>query len=392
MTKRKICVVTGTRAEYGLLYWLMKEIQADDELELQIIATGQHLSPEFGLTYKNIEADGFAINAKVEMLLSSDSPVGIAKSVGLGTIGFADALARLQPDIMVLLGDRFEALAAAQTAMILRIPIAHIHGGEATEGLIDEAIRHSITKMSLFHFTAAEEYRHRVIQLGEEPSRVYNFGAIGLDNIKRLTLLTRKTLEVETGFKFQRVNFLVTYHPVTLSSKSSEDYVKELLNALDSFEEAGIIFTQANADTSGRIINKIFKDYVNKHQDRMIFVNTLGQLKYLSAIQYMDAVVGNSSSGVLEVPSFNVPTVNIGPRQNGRLMAKSVITCGEKSGEIAKALNKAVSSSFKNGIKKISSPYGSGGVSEKIVNILKTSDLSNERIMKKFYNIEMSCV
>lgn len=392
MTKRKICVVTGTRAEYGLLYWLMKEIQADDELELQIIATGQHLSPEFGLTYKNIEADGFAINAKVEMLLSSDSPVGIAKSVGLGTIGFADALARLQPDIMVLLGDRFEALAAAQTAMILRIPIAHIHGGEATEGLIDEAIRHSITKMSLLHFTAAEEYRHRVIQLGEEPSRVYNFGAIGLDNIKRLTLLTRKTLEVETGFKFQRVNFLVTYHPVTLSSKSSEDYVKELLNALDSFEEAGIIFTQANADTSGRIINKIFKDYVNKHQDRMIFVNTLGQLKYLSAIQYMDAVVGNSSSGVLEVPSFNVPTVNIGPRQNGRLMAKSVITCGEKSGEIAKALNKAVSSSFKNGIKKISSPYGSGGVSEKIVNILKTSDLSNERIMKKFYNIEMSCV
>ncbi|MDY2912604.1 MAG: UDP-N-acetylglucosamine 2-epimerase, partial [Agathobacter sp.] len=309
-----------------------------------------------------------------------------------GTIGFADALARLQPDIMVLLGDRFEALAAAQTAMILRIPIAHIHGGEATEGLIDEAIRHSITKMSLLHFTAAEEYRHRVIQLGEEPSRVYNFGAIGLDNIKRLTLLTRKTLEVETGFKFQRVNFLVTYHPVTLSSKSSEDYVKELLNALDSFEEAGIIFTQANADTSGRIINKIFKDYVNKHQDRMIFVNTLGQLKYLSAIQYMDAVVGNSSSGVLEVPSFNVPTVNIGPRQNGRLMAKSVITCGEKSGEIAKALNKAVSSSFKNSIKKISSPYGSGGVSEKIVNILKTSDLSNERIMKKFYNIEMSCV
>lgn len=392
MTKRKICVVTGTRAEYGLLYWLMKEIKADDELELQIIATGQHLSPEFGLTYKNIEADGFAINSKVEMLLSSDSPVGIAKSVGLGTIGFADALARLQPDIMVLLGDRFEALAAAQTAMILRIPIAHIHGGEATEGLIDEAIRHSITKMSLLHFTAAEEYRHRVIQLGEEPSRVYNFGAIGLDNIKRLTLLSRKKLEVETGFKFQRVNFLVTYHPVTLSSKSSEDYVKELLNALDSFEDAGIIFTQANADTSGRIINKIFQDYVNKHQDRMIFVNTLGQLKYLSAIQYMDAVVGNSSSGVLEVPSFNVPTVNIGPRQNGRLMAKSVITCGEKSGEIAKALNKAVSPSFKNSIKKISSPYGSGGVSEKIVNILKTYDLSNERIMKKFYNIEMSCV
>lgn len=392
MTKRKICVVTGTRAEYGLLYWLMREIQADDELELQIIATGQHLSPEFGLTYKNIEADGFVINAKVEMLLSSDSHVGIAKSVGLGTIGFADALARLQPDIMVLLGDRFEALAAAQTAMILRIPIAHIHGGEATEGLIDEAIRHSITKMSLLHFTAAEEYRHRVIQLGEEPSRVYNFGAIGLDNIKRLNLLSRKTLEVETGFKFQRVNFLVTYHPVTLSSKSSEDYVKELLSALDSFEDAGIIFTQANADTSGRIINKIFQDYVHKHQDRMIFVNTLGQLKYLSAIQYMDAVVGNSSSGVLEVPSFNIPTVNIGPRQNGRLMAKSVITCGEKSGEIVKALNKAVSSSFKNSIKKMCSPYGNGGVSEKIVNILKTSDLSNERIMKKFYNIEMSCV
>ena len=392
MTKRKICVVTGTRAEYGLLYWLMKEIQSDDELELQIIATGQHLSPEFGLTYKTIEADGFAINAKVEMLLSSDSPVGIAKSIGLGTAGFADALDRLKPDIMVLLGDRFEALSAAQAAMVLRIPIAHIHGGEATEGLIDEAIRHSITKMSLLHFTAAEEYRRRVIQLGENPSRVYNFGAIGLDNIKRLTLLSKEQFEKSTGYKFQHLNFLVTYHPVTLSNKCADEYVQELLRSFDNFENVGIIFTQANSDTSGRIINKIFIDYVNKHKDRMIFVDTLGQLRYLSAVQYMDAVVGNSSSGILEVPSFHVPTVNIGPRQNGRLMAKSVLSCGEKSNEIVKALNTAVSAEFKNSIKNMRSPYGNGGVSERIVKALKTVKLSADIIMKKFYDIEMNYV
>lgn len=390
MARRKICVVTGTRAEYGLLYWLMKEISADDELELQIVATGQHLSPEFGLTYKNIEKDGFSIDAKVEMLLSSDTPVGIAKSVGLGTIGFADALDRLKPDIMVLLGDRFEALSAAQAAMLLRIPIAHLHGGEATEGLIDEAIRHSITKMALLHFTSAEVYRRRVIQLGESPDRVFNFGAIGLDNIKKLSLLSREEFEQQTGFKFRRTNFLVTYHPVTLSGRNPVEYVQELLNALDYFDDIGIIFTQANSDTSGRVINKLLQDYVDCHSERMIFVNTLGQLRYLSAIQYMDAVVGNSSSGVLEVPSFQIPTVNIGPRQKGRLMAESVVSCGDSAGEIKEALDKVLSESFKNKMKYVESPYGNGGVSERVVKVLKNVNLSPGVIMKHFHDIEMS--
>lgn len=390
MKKRKICVVTGTRAEYGLLCWLMKEISADDELELQVIATGQHLSPEFGLTYKNIEKDGFYIDARVEMLLSSDTPVGIAKAVGLGTIGFADALDRLKPDIMVLLGDRFEALSAAQAAMLLRIPIAHLHGGEATEGLIDEAIRHSITKMALLHFTSAEVYRRRVIQLGESPDRVFNFGAIGLDNIRRLSLLSREEFERQIGFKLQQTNFLVTYHPVTLSGRNPVEYVQELLDVFDRFNDAGIIFTQANADTSGRVINKLLQDYVGCHKERMIFVNTLGQLRYLSAIKYMDAVIGNSSSGILEVPSFKVPTVNIGPRQDGRLMAESVVSCGDSAEEIKKALDKVLSKSFRNKMKYVESPYGNGGVSERIVKVLKSVNLSPEVIMKHFYDIEMS--
>ena len=389
---RKICVVTGTRAEYGLLYWLMREIEADGDLELQVIVTGQHLSPEFGLTYKTIEKDGFRISAKVEMLLSSDTPVGIAKAVGLGTIGFADALDRLKPDIMVLLGDRFEALSAAQAAMFLRIPIAHLHGGEATEGLIDEAIRHAITKMSLLHFVSANEYRNRVIQLGESPDRVFNFGAIGLDNIRRLKLLSKSELEKAIPFKFRKHNFLVTYHPVTLSGESPEVYVNNLLKAFSSFDDVGIIFTQANADTSGRLINDLFKNYVQKHSDRMVFVNTLGQLKYLSTIRYVDAVVGNSSSGILEVPSFNIPTINIGPRQNGRLMADSVISCNDSSEGILTALNRALSEPFMSFIKNSKSPYGDGGVSERIVEVLKSADLSPSVIMKHFFDIEKSVV
>ena len=255
MNKRKICIVTGTRAEYGLLYWLMKEIQGDAALELQVIVTGMHLSPEFGLTYKKIEEDGFTINEKVEMLLSSDTPVGIAKSVGLGVIGFADALARQKPDILVVLGDRFEILSAAQAAMVARIPIAHIHGGETTEGAIDEAIRHAITKMAHFHFTAAEPYRRRIVQLGEAPERVMNYGAPGLDNIKKLKLLNRAAFEKAIKFSLGKMSFLVTYHPVTLSAANPEQSFKELTNALDQFPEAKIIFAKANADTAGRIIN-----------------------------------------------------------------------------------------------------------------------------------------
>ncbi|MPL68891.1 GDP/UDP-N,N'-diacetylbacillosamine 2-epimerase (hydrolyzing) [bioreactor metagenome] len=388
MNKRKICVVTGTRAEYGLLYWLMKEIQADAELELQIIATGMHLSPEFGLTYQTIEKDGFTINEKVEMLLSSDTPVGITKSIGLGVIGFADALDRLKPDIMVVLGDRYEIFAATQAAAIARIPIAHIHGGERTEGLIDEVIRHSITKMSLFHFTAAEEYRTRVIQMGEQPDRVFNVGAIGLDNIDKLELLSLSEFEKSINFKLRTKNFLITYHPVTLSHISPSKAVYELLQALEKYKDVGIIFTQANSDTDGRIINEILNKYVEENADHMIMVNTLGQLRYLTAIKYADVVVGNSSSGLIEVPAFGTPTVNIGDRQRGRLKGASVIDCDEIADSIIRAIDKALSDSFREKVKTVDNPYGNGNVSFKIVHILKNADISFEQIMKKFYDLE----
>lgn len=388
MDKRKICVVTGTRAEYGLLYWLMKEIQADNALELQIIATGAHLSPEFGLTYKTIERDGFVIDEKVEMLLSGDTPTAITKSMGLGLIGFADGLNRLKPEVMVLLGDRYEALVAAQAAMVACVPIAHIHGGEATEGLIDEAIRHSITKMSLLHFTAAEEYRRRIIQLGESPDRVFNFGAIGLDNIRRLKLLSKEEFSSETGFQWKKINFLVTYHPVTLEKGGPEDAMQALFDALDAFPNVGIIFTQANSDTDGRLINSMTQEYVARHKDRMLYVKTLGQVRYLSAVRFMDAVIGNSSSGILEVPSFRVPSVNLGARQRGRLMAPSVINCEETCADIQTAIKQAISPEFRENIRTMESPFGNGGVSEKIVDVLKTVDLSPERIMKKFQDVE----
>lgn len=388
MDRRKICIVTGTRAEYGLLYWLMKEIELDSQLQLQLIVTGMHLSPEFGLTYQAIEQDGFSIDVKVEMLLSSDTPVGIAKSIGLGIIGFADALDKVKPDILVVLGDRYEILAATEAAVIARIPIAHIHGGERTEGLIDEVIRHSITKMSLFHFTSTEEYRRRVIQLGEKPNRVFNVGAIGLDNISRLNLLSLAGFEDSIGFHLGRVNFLVTYHPVTLSHMSPQKAICELLDALDHYNDAHIIFTQANSDTDGRIINQEIKKYVEKNKPRMIMVNTLGQLRYLSAIKYVDVVIGNSSSGLIEVPMLKTPTVNIGERQRGRLRGESVVDCEESVEDIEKAIEKALSASFISETKNADNPYGNGDVSSKIVNKLKTVDISNGEIMKRFHDLE----
>lgn len=387
MTKRKICVVTGTRAEYGLLYWLMKEIQADDELELQIIATGQHLSPEFGLTYKNIEADGFAINAKVEMLLSSDSPVGIAKSVGLGTIGFADALARLQPDIMVLLGDRFEALAAAQTAMILRIPIAHIHGGETTEGAIDEAIRHSITKMSQIHFVSEPEYRDRVIQLGENPESVFEVGAVGIDNIVRLKLLSLQDLEKQINFSLGKKFFLVTYHPETLTGKSPVEALKTLFAIFDEFPEYKLIFTQANSDAGGRIINEQIEAYAKKNKERVLLVKSLGQLRYLSAMKLCAAVVGNSSSGLLEAPVLHVPTINIGDRQKGRKRYHSVIDCNEDKQQLISAIQSLRDSKFLKKIQSMEIPHTDGKIAVTMKDMLKQAELSNI-CQKKFYDLK----
>ena len=325
---RKICIITGTRAEYGLLYWLMQAVDVNKFLELQIIATGMHLSAEFGSTYQQIEQDGFIIDRKVEMLLSSDSEIGITKSIGLGVTGFADTLNDLKPDLIVVLGDRFEIFSAVIAAMIAKIPVAHIHGGEITEGLIDEPIRHSITKMSHLHFTATEEYRNRVIQLGEQPDRVFNVGAVGVDNIKRLHLFSREKFEQSINFKLGKRNLLITFHPVTLEHNTSKEQFENLLRVLDEQVDTHLIFTKANADTNGRIINQMIDDYVATHTDKAVSFTSLGQLRYLSAMQYIDAVVGNSSSGLLEAPSFKIGTINIGDRQAGRIKAESVIEIG----------------------------------------------------------------
>ncbi|MBT5935160.1 UDP-N-acetylglucosamine 2-epimerase [Sulfurimonas sp.] len=387
MNKRKVCVVTGTRAEYGLLYWLMKEIEADDELELQIIATGMHLSPEFGLTYKEIEKD-FRIDKKIEMLLSSDTSVGISKSMGLAQISFAEAYEELQPDILVVLGDRYEIFSAVSSAMIARIPIAHLHGGETTEGAFDESIRHSITKMSHLHFTATDEYKNRVIQLGEHPNSVYNVGGLGIDNIKKLKLLSREEFEKSIDFKLNKKNTIVTFHPVTLENSTVSVQFQNLLDAIDELEDTNIIFTKANSDTDGRVVNGMIDDYVRVNGDKSIAFTSLGQLRYLSALQYVDVMVGNSSSGLIEAPSFKIGTLNIGDRQKGRIMADSVINTKPDKQSIRNAFEKMYSQEFIKTLQEVDNPYGNGGASKKIKNIIKNAKLEN--ILKKtFYNIKV---
>jgi GDP/UDP-N,N'-diacetylbacillosamine 2-epimerase (hydrolysing) len=383
---QKICIVTGSRAEYGLLYWLMKEIQYEPDLELQLIATGMHLSPEFGCTYKEIEKDGFYINKKIEMLLSSDTPVSISKSMGLAQISFAEAYDDLKPDIIAVLGDRYEIFSAASAAMIARIPIAHLHGGETTEGAFDEAIRHSITKMSHLHFTATEEYRRRVIQLGEHPDSVFNVGGMGIENIKRLKLLTKKQFEVSINFKLAKKNILVTFHPVTLENSTSKNQFQELLNALDELYETNIIFTKANSDTNGRVINQMIESYVLEKPNTVAFTS-LGQLRYLSALQFVDVVVGNSSSGLIEVPSFKIGTINIGNRQKGRIRAKSVIDCKPEKNSIKEAFIRLYKLEFQNSLKHVKNPYGDAMTSKPVINILKNIDLSNI-LIKKFNDIK----
>lgn len=383
---RKICVITGTRAEYGLLYWTIKSLQEDENVDLSICVTGMHLSPEFGLTYKKIIEDGFHINEKVETLLSSDTSVGIAKSIGLGVISFSEVFERLQPDLIVVLGDRFEIFAACSAAMVSKIPIAHCHGGEATEGLIDEAIRHSITKMSQIHFTSTEEYKKRVIQLGEQPKNVYNVGALGIENINKLKLLDKNEFEKSINFILNKVNFLVTFHPVTLDNSTAEEQFNELLSALDGFENVAIIFTKPNSDTEGRIIIQMIDSYVSKNREKSISFTSMGQLRYLSAIQYMDVVIGNSSSGLIEVPTFKKPTLNVGDRQQGRIKAISVIDCAADKIEISKAIHLAMSEGFKEKIKYSRNPYGEKNSSEEIVKILKNKNLENI-IKKQFYNL-----
>jgi UDP-N-acetylglucosamine 2-epimerase (non-hydrolysing)/GDP/UDP-N,N'-diacetylbacillosamine 2-epimerase (hydrolysing) len=384
MSKRKICVVTGSRAEYGQLFWLLKEIRNDAGLQLQLIVTGMHLSPEFGLTHKVIDADGFNIDAKVEVLMSSDTPVGISKSIGLGVIGFAEAFERLRPDVVVVLGDRYEIFAAAQAAMVARIPLAHIHGGESTEGVIDEPIRHAITKMAQFHFVAAEAYRRRVIQLGESPTRVFKFGAPALDNLKRLKLLDRRALEKSIDFTLGNPSFIVTYHPVTLSKGGAVKPVENLLRALDQFPAAKIIFTKSNSDTDGRVINQMIDRYAAARPAYAKSFTSLGQLRYLSALKQMDVMIGNSSSGLLEAPALKVATVNIGARQKGRLKAASVVDCSDSQRDIAAAIKKTLSAAFRKKLARTVSPYEGDDVSIKIKRYLKSVDL-RDVLMKKFH-------
>lgn len=386
---KKICIVTGTRAEYGLLKPLIEKVNKDAELELQLVATGMHLSREFGLTYHEIEEDGFPIRAKIEMLLGSDTPVGITKSMGVALIGFADYFEVNKPDIVVILGDRYEMLMAASAAMIARIPIAHIHGGELTQGAVDESIRHSITKMSHLHFTATEEYRNRVIQLGEQPQTVYNVGALGIENIKTVNLLSKRELEEAIDFQFSEQTIMVTYHPVTLEKMTSEEQFKNILDVIDRHKEISVIFTKANSDTDGRIINEMIDHYVNDNQDRCRVYTSLGQKRYLSALQFCVAVVGNSSSGLIEVPSFKIPTINIGDRQKGRICAESVINCGNDSKDIESALRIALSPEFKCKIQNTHNPYEGTHTSDKIMEVISQSLEKGINLKKKFFDLEM---
>lgn len=389
MKKYKIAVVTGSRADYGLLCWLMRDIQNDAELELQVIVTGMHLSPEFGLSYQFIEQDGFVIDYKIESQLSSDTAVGLTKSVGLGVIGFADAYAQLKPDFVVLLGDRFEILAAATAALFAKIPTAHLYGGEETRGAFDESVRHAISKMSHLHFVSAELYRQRVIQLGEQPERVFNYGVSGLDHLSKTQLLSRDELQDKLKFQFGSTNLLVTYHPVTLQNVSTDWLVNELLIALSAFPEANIIFTKSNADTDGRKINQLIDAYVAQHPQRAIAFTNLGTLNYLSMLKQVDIMIGNSSSGIVEVPYMKKPTVNIGSRQEGRLRAASIIDCDESHTAIVAAIQKGLAMRKKLQESDVRSPYGNGDgdVSGKIKAQIKKHCMQNMSLIKPFYQV-----
>lgn len=383
---RKICIVTGSRAEWGLLSGLARKITDDPELELQIIATNMHLSPEFGLTYREIERQGFRINRKVEMLLSSDSANATGKSVGLATIGFADAYEELAPDMLLVLGDRYEILAAVAAALFYKIPVAHLHGGEVTEGAYDDAIRHAITKMSHLHFTSTEEYRRRVIQLGEQPERVFHVGAIGIDNIRHIALLDKKVLEEQLDFPFDRKTVLVTYHPETLDAIPVEEQFRNLLEALDDRQDIRILFTLPNSDTGGRIIVRMIEEFVARNKQRARAYTSLGQLRYLSALRFVAAVVGNSSSGILEVPSFGKPTLDIGNRQKGRLAANSVVHCGVSGAEISEGLNRVLSDAFAKQTACVQNPYEKEDSALEILKILKNYPLDGI-VQKTFYDI-----
>jgi UDP-N-acetylglucosamine 2-epimerase (non-hydrolysing)/GDP/UDP-N,N'-diacetylbacillosamine 2-epimerase (hydrolysing) len=384
MNRQRICVVTGSRAEYGLLYWVLHELRASVDVELQIIATGMHLAPEYGLTVRQIEADGFAVTRRVEMLLSSDSPSGVAKSLGLGVIGMSDALSALVPDVVVVLGDRFEILAAAQACLIHKIPLAHIAGGDVTEGAIDESIRHAITKMAQVHFVTNEDAARRVRQMGEDPARVFVVGSPGLDHLHRLPLLNRAELEFALGAPLGTKNLLITFHPVTLEEREGLGELDALLSALESTSaDTCLWFTRPNADSGGRAISSRLDDFVARNPVRAQVYTSLGQLRYLSLMAQVDAVIGNSSSGLYEAPSFGVPTVNIGDRQRGRLAAASVLHCKAEQDTIAVSLQRALSMDCTG----VVNPYGDGHTAPRIVRVLRGLSRANTPLRKPFHPI-----
>jgi len=384
---RKIAVFTGTRAEYGLLYWIIKGLKESPNVELQLYVGGAHLSPKFGNTIEQIEQDGFPICDRLDFLDPSDTPFGIAKSMSKALELAAKAFQRNRPDLLVVLGDRFEVMAICQAAMLDCIPISHIHGGETTEGAIDESVRHSITKMSHIHFTSTEAYRKRVIQLGEIPQKVFNVGAPGIDSIKSLKLINRKALASSLRFDVNCPFFLVTYHPVTLNKDGALIALENLLSVLATYSELNIIITYPNADTHNRGIIKALKAFKKEHCDRVLLVQSLGQLHYLSLLKHCEAVIGNSSSGLIEAPTFLKPTVNIGNRQNGRISGGTVINSDADVASINKALKKALSKDFKEKCLSEHNPYGSGVSSKKILDIIKSISL-DDIVMKKFYDVK----
>lgn len=389
--KYKIVIVTATRAEYGLLKPLMSELLADSFYETHIAVTGMHLSPEFGMTVKEIEADGIPIDKKIEILLSSDTPVALSKCMGLAMISFAEYFEETQPNALIVLGDRYETLAVCCSAMNARIPIFHLYGGETTEGLIDEAIRHSITKMSYLHFTSTEVYRRRVIQMGESSERVFNVGAMGVENALNTNFLSLAELEQSINFKLGNRYAVGTFHPVTLENQTSEGQSHELLAAIDKHSDINFLFTKANADTDGRIINKLLEEYAKGHENLHV-VDSLGMRRYLSALKYASFVIGNSSSGLVEVPSFHIPTINIGDRQRGRIMGETVLSCEPYQQSIDNVISKALSHDFLEKIRNAKNPYGDGHTSEKITAVIKDFFKNNKiDIKKKFYDIDFHC-
>ncbi len=384
-----ITVLTATRAEYGLLSPIIHALKECGEFEVRVVVTGAHLSPEFGLTYREIEKEGIEIDRKIEILLSSDTPSSISKSMGLAMIGFADYFETRRPDALVVLGDRYETLAVCCAAMNAQIPIIHLYGGETTEGAVDEAIRHSITKMSYLHLTSTEEYRKRVIQLGEDPDRVFVVGSVGIENVLKSELLSKKELEIVLDFKLDCPYAVVTFHPVTLEDSTAQEQTGELFKAIEAYPDMRYIFTKANADSSGRIINHMIDEFAANHENVMA-VESLGATKYLSALKYADMVMGNSSSGLVEVPSFGIPTINIGDRQKGRLKADSVIDCVPLKGSICEAIELTRDYSFREKCSSVKNPYGDGNTSKKIVEAICQMMHGNIDLKKKFYNIEVS--